>query len=67
MTIRRVAVVYDDRPRPETTGQYCLAALRPLADVVHVYPDRPDEVRASARATGAGCTWSRPPSACPPA
>jgi GT2 family glycosyltransferase/spore maturation protein CgeB/tetratricopeptide (TPR) repeat protein/SAM-dependent methyltransferase len=39
MTIRRVAVIFDDRSRPETTGGYCLAALRNLVAAVHVRPD----------------------------
>ena len=27
MEIRRVALIYDDRDRPETTGVYCRALL----------------------------------------
>ena len=30
MTTRRVAVIFDDRPRPETTGAYVLRAFREL-------------------------------------
>ena len=43
MDIRRVAVIYDDRARPETTGVYCRRALESLVDVVHF---RADEVQA---------------------
>lgn len=43
MEIRRVALIYDDRERPETTGVYCRRALESLVDVVHF---RPDEVNA---------------------
>jgi 2-polyprenyl-3-methyl-5-hydroxy-6-metoxy-1,4-benzoquinol methylase len=42
VSIRRVALIYDDRPRPETTGVYCLRALRDLVDVEHVRPDALD-------------------------
>lgn len=36
----RVCVIYDDRDRPETTGNYCLRALRHLSDVAHLRPDQ---------------------------
>src|SRR5829696_3745192 len=36
----RVCVIYDDRDRPETTGGYCLGALRELCTTAHVRPDR---------------------------
>jgi len=39
MAIRRVAVIYDDRDRPETTGVYCRRALESLVEVVHFRPD----------------------------
>jgi GT2 family glycosyltransferase/tetratricopeptide (TPR) repeat protein/2-polyprenyl-3-methyl-5-hydroxy-6-metoxy-1,4-benzoquinol methylase len=38
----RVAVVYDDAVRPDTTGGYCLRALRELADVTHLRPGTVD-------------------------
>ncbi len=34
----RVAAVFDNVVRPDTTGVYCLAALRDLCDVVHLTP-----------------------------
>ncbi|WP_422927502.1 glycosyltransferase family protein [Singulisphaera sp. PoT] len=40
MTISRVAVIYDDRDRPETTGGYCRRALEALVEVVHFRPDQ---------------------------
>jgi len=40
MEIRRVAVIYDDRDRPETTGVYCRRALEGLVDVAHFRPDQ---------------------------
>ncbi len=43
MTIGRVALIYDDRPRPETTGVYCRRALEHLVEVTHF---RPDELSA---------------------
>lgn len=43
MEIRRVALIYDDRERPETTGVYCRRALESLVDVVHF---RADELNA---------------------
>jgi O-antigen biosynthesis protein len=38
MDIRRVALIYDDTSRPETTGTYCLRALGELVDVEHFRP-----------------------------
>ncbi len=43
MVIRRVAVIYDDRVRPDTTGVYCRRALESLVETVHF---RPDELAA---------------------
>jgi GT2 family glycosyltransferase/2-polyprenyl-3-methyl-5-hydroxy-6-metoxy-1,4-benzoquinol methylase len=40
MATARVALIYDDRPRPETTGLYCLRALSTMAHVEHFRPDR---------------------------
>jgi 2-polyprenyl-3-methyl-5-hydroxy-6-metoxy-1,4-benzoquinol methylase len=39
MSLHRVALIYDDRQRPETTGGYCLRALRGLAEAHHFLPD----------------------------
>jgi O-antigen biosynthesis protein len=39
MAIRRVALIYDDRLRPDTTGVYCRRALEALVDTVHFRPD----------------------------
>ena len=44
MAIRRVALIYDDRARPETTGVYCRRALERLVEVEHF---RPDELAGS--------------------
>ena len=38
MTLRRVAVIFDDQLRPETTGVYCRRALRELVEVHHFHP-----------------------------
>ena len=35
MEIRRVAVIYDDKDRPETTGVYCQRALGSMIEAVH--------------------------------
>ena len=35
MAIRRVAVIYDDRARPDTTGVYCRRALEALVETGH--------------------------------
>ncbi|QEH32069.1 SPBc2 prophage-derived glycosyltransferase SunS [Aquisphaera giovannonii] len=43
----RVALIFDDRLRPDTTGIHARAALRSLADVVHFLPDRRGEIPAS--------------------
>jgi spore maturation protein CgeB len=39
LDLERVAVIYDDRQRPETTGVYCLRALGSLVRAVHFRPD----------------------------
>jgi 2-polyprenyl-3-methyl-5-hydroxy-6-metoxy-1,4-benzoquinol methylase len=44
MLPRRVALIYDDTARPETTGTYCLRALRGLAEVEHFLPGRADRI-----------------------
>ena len=35
MEIRRIALIYDDSLRPDTTGGYCCRALADLAQVTH--------------------------------
>jgi len=35
----KIAIIFDDRTRPETTGVYCRRALASLADVVFFHPD----------------------------
>ena len=35
MEIRRVALIFDDKDRPETTGVYCRRALESLVEVAH--------------------------------
>jgi len=46
----RVAVVYDDTIRADTTGGYCLRALRTMAETTHV---RPHDIDAG----GLGCDF----------
>lgn len=38
MDIRRVAIIFDDETRPETTGVYCRKALASLVDTRHFHP-----------------------------
>ncbi len=38
MSIQRVALVFDNQVRPDTTGGYCLRALRELVSVEHFLP-----------------------------
>ena len=40
----RLAVVYDDRLRPETTGVYCRRALTAWGEVEHFLPSQLDEM-----------------------
>ena len=53
MSIRRVAIIFDHKHRPETTGFYCRRALSELvrsgrlADVEHLSPEELDQVEAS--------------------
>ena len=36
----RVAIVFDNSHRPETTGTYCLRALQQLVEVQHFTPNQ---------------------------
>src|SRR5690242_14079285 len=38
MAPRRVALIFDNKARPDTTGIYCRRALGGLVDVEHVLP-----------------------------
>jgi GT2 family glycosyltransferase/2-polyprenyl-3-methyl-5-hydroxy-6-metoxy-1,4-benzoquinol methylase len=38
MPIGKVAIIYDDQVRPDTTGGYCKRALRTLVEVEHFLP-----------------------------
>jgi hypothetical protein len=40
MSFHRVALIFDDRPRPDTTGVYVRRALAGLVKVVHFRPDQ---------------------------
>ncbi len=40
----RVAVIFDNKHRPETTGTYCLRALQQLTDVQFFTPDQLDRI-----------------------
>jgi hypothetical protein len=44
MSIQRVALIFDDQARPETTGVYCLRALRRLVAVEHFRPADLDRI-----------------------
>jgi len=44
MAIRRVALIFDSVQRPETTGVYCLRALRQLVEVTHFQPSELDRI-----------------------
>jgi hypothetical protein len=44
MPICRVALVFDNKTRPETTGGYCLRALQRLVQVEHFHPSHLDQV-----------------------
>jgi glycosyltransferase involved in cell wall biosynthesis/2-polyprenyl-3-methyl-5-hydroxy-6-metoxy-1,4-benzoquinol methylase len=39
MSARRIALIFDDQARPETTGVYCRRALGSFVDVEHFRPD----------------------------
>ena len=38
LEIRRVAIIFDDKLRPETTGTYCRRALERMVEFEHVRP-----------------------------
>lgn len=44
MNITKVALIYNDKPRPETTGFYCRRALGQLVDVEHFLPSELDRI-----------------------
>ena len=45
MSVSRIAIIYDDRARPETTGVHCFKALQSLVQVAHVLPDDADRLK----------------------
>jgi glycosyltransferase involved in cell wall biosynthesis len=47
MNIQCVAVIFDDRIRPDTTGVYVRRALDELVDVVHFQPDPAEDIPSS--------------------
>ena len=36
MNLRRVAIIFDDKTRPETTGVYCRRALGQMVEFEHL-------------------------------
>lgn len=44
MTLQRLALIFDHRTRPETTGVYCLRALSNILEVEHFHPDQLAEI-----------------------
>ncbi len=44
MTLQRVALIYDDTARPETTGTYCRRALEALGQVAHFLPSQAEQI-----------------------
>src|SRR5207249_5304620 len=47
MSIHRVALIFDDSIRPDTTGVYVRRALAELVEVVHFQPDQAPSIPAS--------------------
>lgn len=45
MTIQRVAVIFDNTARPETTGVYCRRALGEMVEVEHFLPTEFEQLR----------------------
>ena len=45
---RRVALIYDNQVRPDTTGEYCRRALQSICKVTHFLPDDMDKIRPGA-------------------
>ncbi len=44
MQFQRVALIFDDQVRPDTTGGYCRRALSQLIEVEHFLPSRVDQL-----------------------
>ena len=44
MSIRRVAIIYDNQTRPETTGEYCRRALQGMVEVEHFLPGQMERI-----------------------
>jgi hypothetical protein len=42
-----VAVIFDDRLRPDTTGVHCRSALRELVEVAHFHTEQRHEIPSS--------------------
>src|SRR5437867_3677845 len=47
MAIHRVALIFDDRIRPDTTGVYVRRALAELVEVVHFPPEQAQSIPAT--------------------
>ena len=47
MSIRRIALIFDDRIRPDTTGVYVRKALAGLVEVVHFQPEQAESIPSS--------------------
>jgi GT2 family glycosyltransferase/2-polyprenyl-3-methyl-5-hydroxy-6-metoxy-1,4-benzoquinol methylase/tetratricopeptide (TPR) repeat protein len=44
MPVRRIAIVFDNNARPETTGIYCLRALKEFVEIEHFLPSELSEI-----------------------
>ncbi len=44
-SLKRVAIVFDNTRRPETTGVYCRRALAELVGVEHLLPTQVERIR----------------------
>src|ERR1700676_3983936 len=45
MAVHRVASIFDDQVRPDTTGVYCRSALEKLAELTHFRPNELSKVQ----------------------
>ncbi len=42
--LKNIALIFDHSTRPGTTGEYCLRAMKELADVTHFHPDQLSDI-----------------------
>ena len=66
MSVHRVALIFDDRIRPDTTGVYVRRALAGLVEVVHFRPGQADAIPRTRASTCISASTTIPSTGCRP-